>query len=532
MSSSVHPPATVLPTAHRPATALSAAHRPAAVLLTALAPAAWGTTYIITTELLPPGHPLFAGLMRSLPAGLVGLALTRVLPRGDWWWKVVVLGLLNIGAMPLLFVSAERLPGGVAATLGAAQPLLVAGLALLVLRDRPTPWRLIWGVLGVVGVGLVVLGPDARLDAVGLLAGFCHTATMGAGVVLTRRWGRPPGVGPLALAGWQLTVGGLLLLPVTLAFEGVPERIDAGAAGGYLWLGSMGGLIAYTLWFRGIATLPVGAIGPLVLLSPLVATAIGVARGESLSPAQACGFALSLAALLAAQLNPPQRMRSAAPKTSAMTIAVLGATGTVGGRITAEAAARGHRVLALARKPASGHPAVTPVPLDAADPDAVRRALTDSGADAVVLALRTYPADEDFLVGATRTVLDTAAGLGIRVLVIGGAGALRTPGSPDLLLADNPAYVPAELRPVAAAGVAQLRACRTHAHPDWTYLSPPALLEPGARTARYRRGTDTLLTAPDGRSWISTEDLAAAAVDELEHPGTERHFTVVQAGPE
>ncbi|GAA2733940.1 EamA family transporter [Streptomyces nogalater] len=296
-----------MPTTAPSATVASAAHRPATVLLTALAPAAWGTTYVVTTELLPPGHPLFAGLVRALPAGLAGLALTRVLPRGHWWWKAAVLGVLNIGGMPLLFVAAERLPGGVAATLGAAQPLLVAALAALVLRDRPTPWRLTWGGLGVAGVGLVVLGPDARLDAVGLLAGLGHTATMAGGVVLTKRWGRPARTGPLTLAGWQLTVGGLLLLPPTLAFEGVPERIDAGAAGGYLWLGSMGGLIAYTLWFRGVATLPVGVTAPLVLLSPLVAAAIGTARGESLSPFQACGFALALAALLAAQLNPPHR---------------------------------------------------------------------------------------------------------------------------------------------------------------------------------------------------------------------------------
>ncbi len=52
---------------------------------------------------------------------------------------------------------------------------------------------------------------------------------MAGGVVLTKRWGRPAGVGPLTLAGWQLTVGGLLLLPLTLAVEGVPQRIDAGA---------------------------------------------------------------------------------------------------------------------------------------------------------------------------------------------------------------------------------------------------------------------------------------------------------------
>ncbi|MEV5877017.1 EamA family transporter [Streptomyces sp. NPDC052101] len=286
----------------------------ATVLLTALAPASWGTTYAITTRLLPPGHPLFAGLMRALPAGLLALAITRVLPRGPWWWKTAVLGLLNIGPMPLLFVAAERLPGGVAATLGAAQPLLAAGLGLAVLHDRPTARRLAWGVLGVIGVGLVVLGPGARLDAVGVLAGLGHTATMAAGVVLTKRWGRPPGVGPLALTGWQLTVGGLLLLPLTLVTEGVPQRIDAGAAGGYLWLGSMGGLIAYTLWFRGIGRLPVAASAPLVLLSPLVATVIGIAQGESLSPLQTLGFALALTALVAAQLGPAGRKTTGTEK--------------------------------------------------------------------------------------------------------------------------------------------------------------------------------------------------------------------------
>jgi putative NADH-flavin reductase len=111
--------------------------------------------------------------------------------------------------------------------------------------------------------------------------------------------------------------------------------------------------------------------------------------------------------------------------------------------------------------------------------------------------------------------------------VVGGAGALRSAGDHELLVADNPAYVPARLRTVAAAGIAQLRTCQDHADADWAYLSPPALLEPGERTGRYRRGTDTLLIGADGRSWISAEDLAVAVVDELETPGPEPRITVV-----
>src|SRR6476659_1783882 len=88
--------------------------------LAALAPIAWGSTYAVTTEFLPPGRPLFTALMRALPAGLALLALTRTPPCGAWIWRAAVLGMLNIGTFfPLLFLAAYRLPGGVAAVLGA-----------------------------------------------------------------------------------------------------------------------------------------------------------------------------------------------------------------------------------------------------------------------------------------------------------------------------------------------------------------------------------------------------------------------------
>ncbi|WP_328696956.1 NAD-dependent epimerase/dehydratase family protein [Streptomyces sp. NBC_00342] len=49
------------------------------------------------------------------------------------------------------------------------------------------------------------------------------------------------------------------------------------------------------------------------------------------------------------------------------------------------------------------------------------------------------------------------------------------------------------------------------------------------RTGTYRRGTTTLLTEPDGTSRISAEDLAVAALDEIEHPRGDRHFTVARS---
>ncbi|GLY69535.1 EamA family transporter [Amycolatopsis taiwanensis] len=271
--------------------------------LTALAPISWGTTYLVTTELLPAGHPLFAGLLRALPAGLIALAITRILPRGAWWGKAAVLGVLNIGMFfPLLFVAAERLPGGVAATLGATQPLIVAVLAVLVLGQRPSVKRFAWGGLGVAGVGFVVLGPAATFDLVGVFAGLGGAVSMALGVTLTKRWGRPSGVGPVTFASWQLTAGGLFMLPLTFLVEGAPPAIDGNAILGYLWLGLVGGLIAYVLWFRGIGSVPVTSVAVLGLLSPIVAALLGVlVLGQTLSPIQLVGFALALAAIVGGQ---------------------------------------------------------------------------------------------------------------------------------------------------------------------------------------------------------------------------------------
>ncbi|MGX1885014.1 EamA family transporter [Streptomyces sp. NPDC055287] len=278
-------------------------------ILTALPPVAWGTTYVVATELLPPGHPLFAGLLRALPAGLIALAITRTLPRGAWWGKAAVLGVLNIGLLfPLLFIAAERLPGGVAATLAAAQPLVVALLAVAVLREGLSAWRLAGGLIGVVGVGLVVIGPNAALDIVGIVAGLGSAASMALGVTLTKRWGRPADASPATFAGWQLTAGGLFLVPVTFLVEGAPPAIGLPAALGYLWLGLVGGLLAFVLWFRGITTLPVTSVAVLVLLSPLVAAALGAALlGQTLGPIQLVGFGLALAAIVTGQLPAPSR---------------------------------------------------------------------------------------------------------------------------------------------------------------------------------------------------------------------------------
>lgn len=307
---------------------------------TAIAPLTWGSTYAVTTQWLPAGEPLVTAAVRALPAGLLLLVVTRQLPSGVWWWRAAVLGTLNIGAFfALLFVAAYRLPGGMAAVLGAIQPLIVAGLSVPMMRQRPSRLTLLAGAVGVGGVALVVLQAVVRPDPLGVAAGLGGATAMATGIVLGKRWGRPVGVSEpaskpsstaptrtraerrqgevsvlaalgkrrgrpvgmselasnppgtvptrrraerqrgevsvLAFTGWQLTFGGLLLAPAALLFEGLPSHLTAVNLGGYLYLASINTLLAYWLWFRGTAALAPTALSFLSLLSPICAAAIG-----------------------------------------------------------------------------------------------------------------------------------------------------------------------------------------------------------------------------------------------------------------
>ncbi|MFE7645580.1 EamA family transporter [Streptomyces phaeoluteigriseus] len=281
-------------------------NRAATVLLTALAPLSWGTTYAVTTEFLPADRPLFTALARALPAGLLLLALVRVLPRGAWWGKATVLGALNIGAFfPLLFLAAYRMPGGMAAVVSSAGPLFVVALSALLLGQRPAARTLVTGVVAAFGVSMVVLKATGGLDTVGLVAAVASTASMSAGLVLAKKWGSPAGVGPLALAGWQLTIGGLLIAPLALLVEGAPPALDGAAVGGYLYLALAGTAVAYWLWFRGIGRLSATQVTFLAPLSPLTAAVVGwVALGEALTALQLAGMALAFGATVAGQLTP------------------------------------------------------------------------------------------------------------------------------------------------------------------------------------------------------------------------------------
>lgn len=267
------------------------------LLLTGLAPAIWGSTYVVTTSLLPGFSPMTVALLRALPAGLLLLLFMRQLPGGIWWLRIFILGALNFSIFwSLLFVAAYRLPGGVAATVGSIQPLLVVFLGALLLGTPIRRRAIVAAVLGSVGVAMLVLNASASLDPLGIMAGLGSALSMACATVLTRKW-QPP-VSLLAFTAWQLTAGGLLLLPVAWLTEPPLPRMDAMNQIGLAWLGLVGAALTYALWFRGISRLEPSVVASLGFLSPVTAVLLGwIVLDQQLTPLQMVGVMLVIGSI-------------------------------------------------------------------------------------------------------------------------------------------------------------------------------------------------------------------------------------------
>ncbi|PHM51632.1 EamA family transporter [Xenorhabdus sp. KK7.4] len=246
------------------------------LMLTALAPIVWGSTYVITTEMLPPNTPLLAATLRALPAGILLLLICRTFPKGIWWLRLAILGLLNIGAFfYFLFMAAWYLPGGTAALIMSCQPIFVILLSTFLLKTPLTKMHIVSAILGIIGIALLVTNANTRLNWQGIIAGFAGCGCMALGVVLTKYWNRPTNLSLLSFTGWQLMLGGMMLLPVAILTEGIPHQITLTNIFGYGYLCLIGAVFSYIIWFRGIEKLPVVTISFLGFMSALSACILG-----------------------------------------------------------------------------------------------------------------------------------------------------------------------------------------------------------------------------------------------------------------
>ena len=272
------------------------------ILVTAIAPIAWGSTYVVTRNLLPVEYPLWGGVLRALPAGLIVLLLARRLPTGSWWWRSLVLGVLNVGGFfVLIYVAGQRLPSGLAATLMSTSAACMLLVAWLLLKRRPRAAAVVGATIGLAGV-VVMLGFDGgAVDPWGVAASLGAMLSSSIGYVLTVRWGSD--IPALTMTSWQLVAGSLVLVPAALFAEGPPPALTLESGLGFAYVTVVATAVAYVAWFAGLRHLSPGVVGVVGLLNPVTGVVLGVLlAGEAFAISQGVGLVLVLVSVVLGSL--------------------------------------------------------------------------------------------------------------------------------------------------------------------------------------------------------------------------------------
>jgi uncharacterized protein len=211
-----------------------------------------------------------------------------------------------------------------------------------------------------------------------------------------------------------------------------------------------------------------------------------------------------------------------------MKLAIIGASGKIGSRISEEALNRGHTITGIARNPEAGigNEKITWVKGDALD--AEKLASVIKGHDAVISAFGidwTNPDTYPLFSKVAKSEIAASKKAGVkRLITVGGAGSLEV--APGVQLVDTPQF-PAEWKSGADEQRKSLEVFRMEKDLDWTFFSPAIMIEPGPRTGKFRLGKDNPVFDENGNSDISYDDYAIALIDELEKPQfVKQRFTI------
>ncbi|WP_375748103.1 EamA family transporter [Vibrio sp. HN007] len=266
-------------------------------VLTALAPIIWGSTYYLTTEFLPPGQPFLAAAIRCLPAGIFLLAIFWERVNSASFKRLFILSILNISLFQsMLFISAYNLPGGLASLIGSLQPAIVAFLAFVFKNETLSKTKIFMFFTALIGMSLIFVQNSIQWDLLGVIAALIGAISMSFGTFLSRKWSS--NINLYAFTGYQLVLGGIILLCISPLYDTYPTNLEAKNVYGYAYLVVFGAIISYSIWFNGVKKLPLSVASSLGFLSPITAIIIGwVALNQSLTLTQLAGVGLVLYSL-------------------------------------------------------------------------------------------------------------------------------------------------------------------------------------------------------------------------------------------
>ncbi|NEQ98932.1 MAG: DMT family transporter [Cyanothece sp. SIO2G6] len=296
----------------------------------------WGTAMVAMKGVIPHTTPLFIATMRLFPAGMLVIAVARLMgrPQPQTWqaWAWITGFAVVDGAMFQGFLAEglERTGAGIGSVMIDSQPIAVALMARFLFGERIGLWGFLGLGFGVIGISLIGLpdtwivdgydalihgqfaallpdaGAIAHLNLTDLLTRLFQNGewlmllaalSMAVGTVMIRYVSKH--ADPVMATGWHMLIGGVMVF--VLSYNTELLQYTFLRAGDWLALGYaaiFGGAIAYGLFFYFASSGNLTSLIALTFLTPVFALLFGYGfLGEVLSQLQAIGVILTLVSI-------------------------------------------------------------------------------------------------------------------------------------------------------------------------------------------------------------------------------------------
>ncbi len=274
-------------------------------VMLALLTLAWGTNWPIIKIAVSEMSPWTFRALSVPTGGFIMLLATRLSGQslavpGDKWPALVAVSLFNItGWHVFSSFGVSFMASGRASLIAFTMPLWASILAVFVLGETLTARGAVALGLGMAGIGVLLSDQFGALAAAPVGYAFMLGAalTWAVGTMIQKRvaWNMPT----VAVAGWQLLIGGLPIVAVFLATEaGELKPVSGAAVAAVFYITLVPMSLGTYAWFKVVSLFPVGvsAIGTLMIPVVAVVTA-GVALGEPVGWREVSAIALICPAL-------------------------------------------------------------------------------------------------------------------------------------------------------------------------------------------------------------------------------------------
>jgi drug/metabolite transporter (DMT)-like permease len=191
---------------------------------------------------------------RFLLAGIILLAYSIAiqrdrLPQGKEWLQLTIFGGFNTTIyLGVFIVALDEVTAGITAIALAINPLLIGTMTALWSKSRVSGMQWISIGIGILGIVIVsyplLLHSYASVNGLVLMA-LCMVAYSFGSVYYARV---PWTLSRTAINGWQVMIGGILLIPFTLLLHSKPNHYDTRFWLSVLWLVIPVSIGAIQLW--------------------------------------------------------------------------------------------------------------------------------------------------------------------------------------------------------------------------------------------------------------------------------------------